>query len=388
MALRILSLDGGGYRGRLTALMLDELQQAIDAACRVQGRASKQLVDCFDLIAGTSTGSLIAASLALGKSTAEILKIYDVDGELLFPRQGLLSLLGRVLSRPIFDGTNLNKVLTKHLGDLRMGQLQKAVLITAYDPWNNRPLVLRSYDPSCHNIRLFDACRGSSAYPGAFPAHRLREEEDGASALFDKLREERSYFSYDHSCEGGKGIPLIDGGIGASNPAAITITKNNLQDLNNWLVHQGGQERSEQEVVLVSFGTGQKPPDLNYSAGRRYSLGRWVSFLGNPLLEMMFVSYSKSFDQICRNQLGEDNFYRFQPSILRDQIEKPNAKSNVVLISDKEAKVFDKATFQATPDVDALFNKICASYFNKQKPTSSNQPFVVLQKLAERLVGE
>lgn len=72
MAFKILSFDGGGYRGRLTALMLVELQKAIDTVCAQKQIPSKSILDCFDLIAGTSTGSLIAAALSIEIGRAHV----------------------------------------------------------------------------------------------------------------------------------------------------------------------------------------------------------------------------------------------------------------------------------------------------------------------------
>ena len=63
---KILSLDGGGYRGYLAAMMLCELQVAVDAQCLRKGVPPRSVLQCFDLLIGTSTGSLIAASLSMG----------------------------------------------------------------------------------------------------------------------------------------------------------------------------------------------------------------------------------------------------------------------------------------------------------------------------------
>ena len=73
---KILSLDGGGYRGYLAAMMLCELQVAIDDQCQRKGLAPRSVLQCFDLLIGTSTGSLIAAALAVGMSCQQVARLF------------------------------------------------------------------------------------------------------------------------------------------------------------------------------------------------------------------------------------------------------------------------------------------------------------------------
>jgi uncharacterized protein len=77
---RILSLDGGGVRGILTIAILERLEQVIE---EIEGRPVR-LGDWFDLIGGTSTGSIIATSLALGYRAAEIRTLYERLAPLVF----------------------------------------------------------------------------------------------------------------------------------------------------------------------------------------------------------------------------------------------------------------------------------------------------------------
>ena len=72
---RILSLDGGGVRGYLTTLILENIEKQLNN----QDGSTKPLGDYFDLIAGTSTGAIIGGLLATGKSAKEIKIIYEKD---------------------------------------------------------------------------------------------------------------------------------------------------------------------------------------------------------------------------------------------------------------------------------------------------------------------
>jgi patatin-like phospholipase/acyl hydrolase len=368
--------------------MLVELQKAIDTVCAQKQIPSKSILDCFDLIAGTSTGSLIAAALSIGRSAHDVLDIFRNDGAAIFPSQSFIDLIFKAASVPLFDGSELENVLQKHLGQTRLGELKKALLITAYDSWNNRPLAFRSYDPACNGIRLFDACRGSSAYPAGFPSHVLKDDQE-TNPYFQSLRQKRSYFSFDHSCEGRDGIPLIDGGIGANNPAALALAESiGSQSLKTWLADQSPMPATAQETLLVSFGTGQMPPGINYAKGRGFSAKDWNGNLGNPLLEMMFVGYSRISDELCRTIIGDHNYFRFQPVLLPEAVDSVLvAKNNVVKINAAEAKDFAGATFQATQGVNQLFDRVCESYFyTNDYSIDPDSPEKQLYLLADRVV--
>jgi len=93
---QILSLDGGGLRGMYTAAVLARLEE--DLGIRI--------VDHFDLIAGTSTGGIIALGLGLGMTPREILEFYAAHGPRIFrDRTGLRSL--RRISRTKYSAEPL-----------------------------------------------------------------------------------------------------------------------------------------------------------------------------------------------------------------------------------------------------------------------------------------
>lgn len=352
---KILSLDGGGYRGYLAAMMLCELQVAIDDQCQRKGLAPRSVLQCFDLLIGTSTGSLIAAALAVGMSCQQVARLFLEAGAKIFPRQSLADLFVKGASGPLFDGVELELALKSCVQDTRLGGLATALAITAYDPWNNRPLLFRSYEPSHGRILVFDACRASSAYPGGFPAHLLQEGPD-THEFFAKLQQSRSYFSFDHSCAQRDGIPLIDGGIAANNPASIAV----IERLTNPLLAAGSKE----PLLVASFGTGQMPPEIPYGKARHQSALQWNGNLGNPLLEMMFVGSSRLADDTCRALVGEANYFRFQPVLLSDQLDRPFiTKNSVVRVNSAEMALFGGATFQASSEVNSLFRRLCQDYF-------------------------
>src|SRR4051794_5668730 len=74
---RILSLDGGGILGAFSASFLADIERRL--CCRI--------ADHFDLIAGTSTGGIIAAALAAGEPAARVVDFYKSRGPLIFTRE-------------------------------------------------------------------------------------------------------------------------------------------------------------------------------------------------------------------------------------------------------------------------------------------------------------
>ncbi len=96
---RILALDGGGLRGVLTLGMLREIETQLRA--RHGGDPAFRLSDYFDLMAGTSTGAIIAAALSLGMSVDEVHQHYLSLGNFVFKRSLLRWGALRGASRPV-----------------------------------------------------------------------------------------------------------------------------------------------------------------------------------------------------------------------------------------------------------------------------------------------
>ncbi len=118
---RILSLDGGGIRG---ALSLGYLQRIEDILREQNGNSdSFTLSDYFDLIGGTSTGSIIASCLAIGMKVAEIKEMYMTLGAIIFNKKYKwwnIFQLGKELKAG-YDAAPLEQQLQKVFGDITLG---------------------------------------------------------------------------------------------------------------------------------------------------------------------------------------------------------------------------------------------------------------------------
>ena len=94
MALRILSIDGGGIRGIIPAYWLTQLES----------RLGKSVHSRFDMFAGTSTGAIIAAGLASGLPAKQIFDLYRMSSPQIFQRRTIrLERLAAILEFIFFD---------------------------------------------------------------------------------------------------------------------------------------------------------------------------------------------------------------------------------------------------------------------------------------------
>ena len=112
---RILALDGGGVRGILTLAILERMEAVLRERSTTPG--TFRLCDYFDLIGGTSTGSIIASGLALGLSAQELLELYRNMSTRVFRRPfWSFGIFG-----PRFSRGPLAAVLKEIIGDITLG---------------------------------------------------------------------------------------------------------------------------------------------------------------------------------------------------------------------------------------------------------------------------
>lgn len=111
---RILSIDGGGARGILALGILGEIERRLK---RRSGDKNFRLCDYFDLIGGTSTGSIIAAALAIGRTVDQVVALYNEMAPAVFDTHGASA----GIRKPRFDAARLEAALARELGDHELG---------------------------------------------------------------------------------------------------------------------------------------------------------------------------------------------------------------------------------------------------------------------------
>jgi patatin-like phospholipase/acyl hydrolase len=259
---RILSLDGGGIRGLITCIILQSLNDHQDLA---------GWLDSVDLIAGTSTGGLIALGLGHGLDLQEIRELYVEKGEKIFDDSWLDDLvdLGRIAGAE-YDIRNLGRELRRILGrTTTLAQLQRRVLITTFDLDNESP------DPMEHTWK-----------PKLF--HNLPGADSDGSQLAWKVGLYTSAApTYFPSVDG-----FIDGGVYASNPSMCALAQSQDTRLPD--------SPPLSDVVLLSLGTGTS---LVHIKGDKLDWGyaQWVK----PLISIMLDGTAGIAHFQCKQILGD-----------------------------------------------------------------------------------
>lgn len=320
---RILSLDGGGIRGLTSAILLECLEKKIQ---KHENNPNARLRDYFDLIAGTSAGSIIACGIAKGISATEIKDLFWQRGKDIFPEtwwknQGIFSpffsLLRTIANRlitgttqPMYDGIGLEVVLKDVFGEnLLFEELTKPTLITSYDVYNRQAIVFKNTDLLLGKIPVWEICRSSAAAPVAFPAHEMKNEH------FLQYTE-----AMDLEIPASGSIPLIDGGVIANDPVLCAIAERlhwNLTPLANhekWMPDSCDTWVDIKDIVVASFGTGQPVArKIDIKQARGWGV-EWASPLrGVPIIDILFDGSTDTSNYIAQQILWQDQYFRFQP---------------------------------------------------------------------------
>jgi uncharacterized protein len=269
---RVLSIDGGGIRGLIPAVVLAEIER----------RIARPIADCVDMIAGTSTGGIIACALARpgidGRPIAaeELAGLYVEEGPRIFHR----SLLRRITSAEglldeRYDDIGLQDALRRYLGDTQLREALVPLLITAYDIEGRFAFFFRSErakaDPA-YDFPLSAAARATSAAPTYFEPARV---VDAAG--------DRSY-------------ALIDGGVFALNPAMCAFAE---------LAAAG---RRDEIDLVVSLGTGSHTRRLPFEDVRGWGQIEWA----RPLIDVVFDGVAQTVDFELGQLLGPERYVRLQ----------------------------------------------------------------------------
>lgn len=201
---RILAIDGGGINGVLPAAFL----------AAIEDTTGKRIVDHFDLIAGTSTGGIIALALALGLSANDILGFYRDQGAHVFHqdpvdcslRSRVLAAIGkrwrdtRQFAMPKYDPERLREALMKIFGERVLGVSRTRLVIPAYHARRREVYVFKTAHHRRFQVdwksRATDVALSTAAAPTYFPGHR-----------------------------NPNGAVLLDGGIWANNPVGMAVVE-------------------------------------------------------------------------------------------------------------------------------------------------------------------
>ncbi len=252
---RILSIDGGGIRGVIPGQILQTLETKL----------GKPLADCFHLITGTSTGGILAAGLARGMTSSDLLDFYFKDGSEIFNPAFFGSLGG-----PKYSPAPLEAILQKTFGDTKLSDLPRDLLIPAYDIQSRGDVLFESWrargiqepDPRASNFLLREVLRATSAAPTYFPP-----------ALA--------------TAGNGRVYPCIDGGMYANSPALLgLVAARRLMPL-------------AKRFLVVSLGTGEIVKPLPYADAKDWGLVGWGPELIDVIFTAMGATVTYELDQLA-----------------------------------------------------------------------------------------
>lgn len=264
---RMLALDGGGIRGVLALEIVRELERQLREA--TGGGPGFRLCDWFDYVAGTSTGAIIAAGLACGMSSDELLDFYVSTGPQMFEKRFLLNRL-----KSFYKADPLEKKLREVYGkdtDLTPANLRCLLLVvtrnvTTDSPWpiSSNPLA-RYNDPArkdCNlRIPLWQLVRASTAAPIFFPPETLQWDKDDPAKTF----------------------VFVDGGVTPYNNPAFLLFR-----MATMPAYRLEWKTGEKNMLLVSVGTGAAPTvDDDIASPEKALPGQLVGLPGTFMYGML-----------------------------------------------------------------------------------------------------
>ncbi|KAK6152716.1 hypothetical protein DH2020_012355 [Rehmannia glutinosa] len=282
----VLSIDGGGVRGIIPATILAFLESKLQ---ELDGPNSR-LADYFDIVAGTSTGGLLATMITAPNqedrplyAAKEIVDFYLEHCPSLFPgcnRHNLLKTLKNLFG-PKYNGKYLRTLLRELLCDLTIKDALTNLVIPAFDIKHLQPVIFTTKDAkenTYRNAKLSDICIGTSAAPTFLPAH-----------YFETKDEQGNVTTYD----------LIDGGVAANNPTLIAISHISSGILAGDSEYVPMEPLDGNKMLVLSLGTGIAKQDEKYNAeaAAKWGLFGWVYKKGDtPLLDVFGDASSDMVD--------------------------------------------------------------------------------------------
>ncbi|KAI9100723.1 hypothetical protein K1719_024085 [Acacia pycnantha] len=284
----ILSIDGGGIRGIIPAVILQYLEAELQ-----KKDENARISDYFDVIAGSSTGGIIASMLATPHpyhktrplfAAPQILNFYKNLGPRIFNQTRPWNML--FTHGPKYDGKDLHHFLRLAFNQTQLSQTLTNVVIPTYDLKLSHPTIFSSFQEKYSDVLLSDICIGTTATPTYFPAHHFKNN--------------------------GRDFNLIDGIFTANHPALLAISEVRQAQKNN-LELFGSKKSSDIKFLVLSLGTGKSESSDKYDAEttNKWSGLEWSS----PVLQITLYDspvYITDYYLATTVDIDQDKYLRIQ----------------------------------------------------------------------------
>ncbi len=275
---RLLSIDGGGIRGILPAMLLADLER----------RTNRPIIDLFDMIVGTSTGGLIALALACpgegGKprhTARDVIRLYEVEGKRVFSRSvwHKIRAVGN-LAEGKYPSSGVEGVLEDYFGEARLKDALRDVVVPAYEIERRFPFFFKSSNARVkqyYDYPMKLVIRAATAAPTYFEPAKITIDAPN------------DYYA------------LVDGAVFAYNPGMCAYTEVLSRFPDN------------ESIVMVSLGTGELTRRLPYDEVKDWGAARWAQ----PTFALMCDGICDVVDYQLQQLLpktpdGMRQYYRFQ----------------------------------------------------------------------------
>jgi patatin-like phospholipase/acyl hydrolase len=330
--IRILSIDGGGIRGILPGIVLNQIEEKLQ---KETNDPNVRLADMFDFMAGTSTGGILTLAYLTPNENnrpklraTEAVNLYLDRGDEIFDVSLWQSLKsGKGVTDEKYNASELEEALDDTFGEIKLSNLLKPCIITSYDIRNGKPHFFKQHkaENKIYNFKVKDVARATSAAPTYFETARVKSEL-------------------------GTPYPLIDGGVFVNNPALVAYSEVRSMKFSG-MDHLPTAE----DMMIVSIGTGSTSKKYEYKKAKDWGAIGWIK----PIIEIMMSGNSQTVDyhlnQIFDTLGAEDkkNYYRLEPKVITADSEMDNAS-----VENLQKLKEDGLSYVSKSDVDKELDEI------------------------------
>ena len=285
---RVLSIDGGGIHGIIPAMVLDYMEQ----------QTGRRIVDMFNLMAGSSTGGILACALNTPRGNSkkpanaarELLRLYRDRGPQIFSAP----LWDRVTSingwiEQLYDHRNLERYLQAGLKDVWLSDAITDLLVTGYEMEYRVPFFFKSWKAQGRYLKTRFDKPGEPETPEFrdFPLWAIARATSAGPTYFEPARIQN---------RAGDEFVFVDGGVFANSPSMCAyISANRIYE-------------KVDRILMVSLGTGQIDRENPYRRGKGWGKAQWA----RPLINVMMDGAEETVHYQMRTLLGEDQYFRYQ----------------------------------------------------------------------------